>query len=239
MCGRYVAPDRAAIERAWHIGRENGNPLRRRFNVLPTTGIPVLRGDPGGELELAEARWGLIPEWWKQDKPPSYSINARSEEAAAKPMWRHAWRHSRCLIPAEGWYEWQAVQQTDPRSGEIRTRKQPHYIFRHDRKPVCFAGLMASWSRQGEKPILTCAILTRDASPSVAQVHDRMPVVLPDELLVRWVRADVDKADEVASMVKLAQSKFDHYPVSTRLNSAKSDDPELIAPVQQGEADKS
>ena len=81
---------------------------------------------------------------------------------------------------------------------------------------------------------LTCAILTRAASESVAGIHDRMPVVLPDELLVRWVRADVDKAEDVAGMVKLAQSNFAHYPVSTRLNSAKTDDPELLAPIAQG-----
>jgi len=229
MCGRYVSPERAAIERAWQVGRANSNPFGRRYNVLPTTGIPILVAGATGGLELAEARWGLIPSWWKQAKPPAYSINARAEEAAAKPMWRHAWRHSRCLIPAEGWYEWQAAQRTDPASGEIKAYKQPHYIFRRDRKPVCFAALLET-SPAAE---LTCAILTRAASASVSQIHDRMPVVLPDELLVRWVRADVDKAEDVAGMVRLAQSNFSHYAVSTRLNSAKSDGPELVAPIEQ------
>jgi len=232
VCGRYVSPDTAAIERAWHVGRGNSNPFRRRFNVLPTTNIPILRGNPASvELELTEARWGLIPSWWKQDMPPTYSINARCEEAASKPMWRHYYKYSRCLIPAEGWYEWKAVEKADSRTGEIRTYKEPHFIFRHDHNLVCFAGLMAMWVKQGEEPRLTCAILTRDASPSVGAIHDRMPVVLPDELLVRWVRADVQKAEEVGSMVKLAQSEFDHFPVSTRLNTAKSDDPELMGRV--------
>ena len=231
MCGRYVSPERAAIERAWQVGRGNSNPFGRRTNVLPTSVIPILRADPAtGALELAEARWGLVPSWWKQAKPPAYSINARAEEAAAKPMWRHAWRHARCLIPAEGWYEWQAAQRADPATGGTKDYKQPHYIFRRDRRPVCFAGLMeASPAKE-----LTCAILTRAASESVAGIHDRMPVVLPDELLVRWVRADVEKPEDVAGMVKLAQSTFAHYPVSTRLNSAKADDPELLAPVAQG-----
>jgi len=228
MCGRYVSPERAAIERAWQVGRGNSNPFGRRYNVLPGTDIPILRASAGtGELELAEARWGLVPSWWKQDKPPANSINARAEEAAGKPMWRHAWRHSRCLIPAEGWYEWQAAQRTDPATGEMRPYKQPHYIFRRDRRPVCFAGLMET----SPSARLTCAILTRAASASVAGVHDRMPVVLPDELLVRWVRPDVDRADEVAGMVKLAQSSFAHYPVSTRLNTARTDEPGLVAPV--------
>ena len=230
MCGRYVSPERAAIERAWQVGRGNSNPFGRRYNVLPTSEIPILRANPdSGALELAEARWGLIPPWWKQAKPPAYSINARAEEAAAKPMWRHAFRHSRCLIPAEGWYEWQAAQRADPASGETRAYKQPHYIFRRDRKPVCFAGLLET----SPATELTCAILTRAASESVAGIYDRMPVVLPDELLVRWVRADVDKAEDVAGMVKLAQSAFAHYPVSTRLNSARTDDPALVAPLEQ------
>jgi putative SOS response-associated peptidase YedK len=219
VCGRYVSPDTAAIERAWHVGRGNSNPFARRFNVLPTTNIPIIRGNrETGELELAEARWGLIPSWWKQDKPPTYSINARAEEAATKPMWRDAYRRARCLIPAEGWYEWKKV-------GE---RKQPHYIFRRDRRPVCFAGLMAEWTNEGGAPLVSCAILTRDASPSVADVHDRMPVVLPDELLVRWARADVQRTEEVASMVRLAQSEFEHYAVSARLNSAKDDRADMI-----------
>jgi putative SOS response-associated peptidase YedK len=219
VCGRYVAPATAAIERAWHVGRGNSNPFVRRFNVLPTTSIPIIRGNrDSGELELAEARWGLIPAWWKQDKPPTYSINARAEEAASKPMWRDAYRRSRCLIPAEGWYEWQKVD----------ARKQPHYIFRRDRRLVCFAGLLAERATEGGAPLLSCAILTRDASPSVADVHDRMPVVLPDELLVRWARADVQRAEDVAGMVKLAQSDFEHYAVSARLNSAKDDRADMI-----------
>ena len=227
MCGRYVSPDRAAIERAWQVRRSNGNPFARRYNVLPMTAIPILVAGAASGLELAEARWGLIPSWWKQDKPPAYSINARAEEAASKPMWRHAWRHSRCLIPAEGWYEWQAAHRTDPASGEVRAYKQPHYIFRRDRRPVCFAGLMET------SPVaqLTCAILTRAASASVSEIHDRMPVVLPDELLLRWVRADVDQAEDAAGMIKLAQSNFAHYAVSTKLNSARSDGPELISPA--------
>ncbi|HUJ85259.1 MAG TPA: SOS response-associated peptidase [Burkholderiales bacterium] len=235
MCGRYVSPERAAIERAWQVGRGNSNPFGRRYNVLPTTEIPILVEGSSGGLELAQARWGLIPSWWKQDKPPAYSINARAEEAAAKPMWRQAWRRSRCLIPAEGWYEWQAAQRTVAASGEARAYKQPHYIYRRDRRPVCFAGLMET----SPAAQLTCAILTRAASASLAEIHDRMPVVLPDELLLRWVRADVDKAEDVDGMVKLAQSNFAHHAVSTKLNSAKTDDPALVAPLEQASQGRS
>ena len=96
MCGRYVHPDSAAIERAWHVGPANGNPFERRYNVLPTTSVPILRAAPGsGGLELVMARWGFVPHWWKDARPPQSTINARSEEAAAKPMWRDAYRRAR------------------------------------------------------------------------------------------------------------------------------------------------
>jgi len=232
MCGRYVSPDTAAIERAWHIGRTNSNPFRRRFNVLPTTNTPILRGNPATRaLELVEARWGLIPHWWKQAKPPQHCFNARSEEAAGKPMWRHSYRHARCLIPAAGWYEWQAVERADPRTGEIRISKQPHFIYRHDKKLICFAGVMAMNTPEGKDPLLTCALLTRDAAPSVAMIHDRMPVVLPGALFDSWLDPDLQKSEDVAAVVARAQVDFAHHPVSIKLNTAKNDDPSLIDPL--------
>src|ERR1700682_5522225 len=134
MCGRYVSPDVAAIERQWHIGRTNSNPFRGRFNVCPTDTIPILRTNrESGDIELTEARWGFVPSWWKQAKPPSSCFNARSEEAVSKPMWRQAYRHWRCLLPAVGWYEWQEAQRTEPATGEIKPYKQPHFIYREDR----------------------------------------------------------------------------------------------------------
>jgi putative SOS response-associated peptidase YedK len=129
MCGRYVSPDEAAIERLWNFTRGGGNPFSRNFNVAPTTQVPVLRSD-GDSLELKGARWGLIPDWWKEAKLPVHTINARSEEAATKAMWRQPLRQARCLIPAEGWYEWQKLERVDPESGEVRQIKQPHLIYR-------------------------------------------------------------------------------------------------------------
>src|SRR5262249_30055148 len=98
MCGRYVSPEQAEIERFWHIGRHNNEPFGRRYNVVPTQIIPILRLDrDSGELDVVHARWGLIPNWWKEVKPPRVSHNARAEEAATKPMWRGALARSRCL----------------------------------------------------------------------------------------------------------------------------------------------
>lgn len=234
MCGRYVHPDAAAIEREWHVGRDDGNPFARRFNVLPTTTVPLLRHDPRtGALMLAGARWGLIPHWWKDAKPPKFTINARAEEAAAKPMWRHAWRSARCLIPAEGWYEWQALEQVDRATGEVKAFKQPFYIHRADGRPFCFAGLMAQWHAPGKDvETLSCAILTKDAAGPATEVHDRMPVVLPESAFAAWTDPELADAARVQALVAAnAQSDFTFHRVSTRVNNARNEGPELVAPL--------
>jgi putative SOS response-associated peptidase YedK len=214
MCGRYVSPEQASIERAWQVRRSSGMDFVRRFNVQPTTAVPILLLEDG-ELALAGARWGLVPHWWKQDKPPTHTINARLEEAAGKPMWRDPMRRARCLLPAEGWYEWQALADG----------KQPHYLTRRDRKPFCFAGLMSVWQDQ-----LSCALLTKAAEGPVAQVHDRMPVVFADEAHAGWLDPALDDASDFAR-VHAHWRDFVHYPVSKRVNNARNEGPELIEPL--------
>ena len=235
MCGRYVSPDQAAMERAWHIGRGNNNPFTRNFNVAPTTQVPLLRIDPdSGDLVLDAARWGLIPVWWKEAKLPFHTINARSEEAASKPMWRHPMRQGRCLMPAEGWYEWQKIERVDSKTGEVTEVKQPHYIYRKDGKPFCFAALLSWWMPPGKKDAtLSCAILTRAASKSVAKVHDRMPVVLPDSVHGAWLDPKLTDGAKVSEMIQdQALDTFSHHPISTRVNSPKNKDAALLDPVE-------
>lgn len=214
MCGRYVSPDRAAIERAWKIDRTGSNPFPRRYNVQPTTEVPVLRLEDGARV-LDAARWGLIPHWWKKDAPPTHTINARLEEAAGKPMWRDPLRRSRCLLPAEGWYEWQA----------LAGGKQPHYIRRADGRPFCFAGLVSVWQDR-----LSCALLTRASGGPVAEVHDRMPVVLPDDALEGWLDPGLEDATRFAREHAL-EREFVHYAVSKRVNDARNEGAELIEPL--------
>ena len=106
MCGRYVTPTLAEMERYWALTDEQTrNPLGQLFNASPTATVPMLRLE-SGHLELVPARWGLIPFWWEEDKPPRNTFNTRSEEAATKPMWRIPASKARCLVPALGWYEW-------------------------------------------------------------------------------------------------------------------------------------
>ena len=230
MCGRYVSPGEAEIERQWHVGRGSGQPIVRRFNTSPTTDIPILSG-PAGALQIATARWGLIPPWWKNDAPPTFSFNARLEEAAAKPMWRHPMRHSRCLIPAEGWYEWQALEREDPKTGKKKGYKQPHYMKKHDGSLFCFAGLMASWTTpEQDAPVLSCAILTTGATGPVAEVHDRMPVVLDEAAYAEWMDPARKDPDKVADTIRrhALSKEFVHYTVGTAVNNSRAEGPQLV-----------
>jgi putative SOS response-associated peptidase YedK len=232
MCGRYVSPDTAAIERAWQIARSGSELFPRRFNVAPTMSVPILRRarDSAG-LELASARWAFVPAWWRKPKPPAHSFNARSEDATRNSLWRDAYFAARCLVPAEGWYEWQAAERADPQTGEIKPCRQPHYIFRPDRKLFCFAGLMALSRPAKETPVLTCAILTRRAAPALATIHDRMPVVVPEEAFERWVDPALHDPVAIGTMLARAETEFACYTVSPRLNTAKEDDERLVAPL--------
>jgi putative SOS response-associated peptidase YedK len=236
MCGRYVSPEQAAIERAWRIGGATGKPLARRFNVAPTDPVPLLALDHG-VLVLGSARWGLIPHWWKQEKPPKLSFNARIEEAATKPMWRDPMRFGRCLVPAEGWYEWRMIEETDPQTGEIVKAKQPHYIRRSDERLFCFAGLVSRRSVPGEpEPQLTCAILTTAAAGALAELHDRMPVVLPDDTHEAWLDRRLKDPAQASALALGRQTPdaFTHFAVRKLVNSTRNDGPELIEPLEKG-----
>ena len=236
MCGRYVSPEQAAIERAWHIGRHNNkNPFVERFNVSPTSTIPLLRLAPeSGELELVPAIWGLIPVWWKELKPPRFTFNARCEEAATKPMWRSPLQSGRCLVPAVGWYEWQAIERVDPATGEVKPAKQPHFIHSKDGKLVTFAGILSQQRGANDgPPIISCAFLTGPAAPTVSAVHDRMPVVLPDGAHVAWLDPKLkDGAQAIALAREQAETDFEHYAVNSRVNMAKNDDAALMNRIE-------
>ena len=207
MCGRYVSPETASIERQWQLLRSSGVPLPRRYNVAPAADIPFLvRGDGG--LMLATGRWGLIPHWWKQAKPPRFCHNARLEEAAGKPMWRDAMRGSRCLVPALGWYEW---RESD---------RQPFYFFRRDGRLACFAGIFSTWTDpQTKVTTMTCALLTTEAQGDLAAVHDRMPAMLTAHGEAGWL---------ASGATALCPEDVGFYPVTRRVNGSRAEGPELI-----------
>jgi putative SOS response-associated peptidase YedK len=189
-------------------------------------------------LELATGRWGLVPHWWKEAKPPKLSFNARLEEAADKPMWRDAFSRARCLVPAEGWYEWRALERVDPTTGEIVPAKQPYFIRRKDGAILCFAGLTAYWKnpKTGEA-LRSCAILTADAHGPLSEIHERAPVVLPPDAYEAWLDRRLTDPQRVKQLAVrgLPPSELTHWKVRLLVNSAKSDGPELIAPFADEE----
>jgi len=130
-----------------------------------------------------------------------------------------------------GWYEWQALESIDAATGEVRRAKQPLFIHPADRRPICFAGLLSVRSVDGAEH-LSCAILTKAAAGRIAEVQERMPVVLPEAAFERWLAADVTEPEDVASLLERARADFEYYRVSTRLNAAKTDDAELMQPLQ-------
>ena len=212
MCGRYVSPDTAAIERQWQLRRAAPAAFAARFNVSPTADIPFLFLEEGA-LSLASGRWGLVPHWWKDARPPRHSFNARLEEAAAKPLWRDAMRRTRCLVPAVGWYEW---RESD---------KQPFYFFRRDGRLAAFAGLYCIGEHlQTKAPIATCAFLTTQAQGALAEVHDRMPVALPQAAQQAWL----ERGEAATDAGALA-----FYPVRRLVNASRAEGPELIEALQQ------
>jgi putative SOS response-associated peptidase YedK len=225
MCGRYVSPDQAAIERAWHIGRRNWPELiRPSFNVAPTSTVPVIRQAEDGAWELYAARWGLVPAWWSKDTLPGMTFNARSEEAAGKPTWRQSLRSMRCILPALGWYEWCEHERARTASG--RTSNQPYYFSCPSGEPIAIAGLWALWQGRAG-PLLSCALLSKEAAEPLSAIHHRMPVVLSGQQIAAWLDP-VTPAQEVQRLIETARGDFRAHRVSTRVNSARNDDAGLL-----------
>jgi putative SOS response-associated peptidase YedK len=173
MCGRFALPDEAAISNILKIDRWNWHWPEPLYNVAPTIRVPIIVKADDGLLELNGARWGLIPHWWKKDALPSLTFNARSEEAAEKPTWCQSMRGMRCLMPVRGWYEWNEKEQVRSDSG--RKIKQPYFISSPDSEVVFFAGLWAVWQGQDAPQVLSCALLSKAASPAIVHIHYTEP----------------------------------------------------------------
>ena len=201
------------------------NPFERIYNAAPTLSLPVICQGPGKtrlEREALGMRWGLIPSWWSQPSLPTSTINARSEEAAVKPMWRGALRHNRCLVPALGWYEWHATSEG----------KVPYFIHAPGKAGISFAGLWSEWRNPAGEAQLSFAILTRAASPALAPVHNRMPLVLAPAAWDAWL-ADwpSDAAARLADQVAASPGEFEYYPVSRYVNAPRNQGERCIEPA--------
>jgi putative SOS response-associated peptidase YedK len=220
MCGRFVITSAPEALRKLLGYKEQPN-FPPRYNIAPTQPIPVVRLDQG-ERHFALMRWGLIPSWVKDPKQFALLINARLEGIAEKPSFRAAMKRRRCLIPADGFYEWQKRGKT----------KQPYFIRARNREPFAFAGLWETWTDRDGGEIETAAIVTCAANKTLAPVHERMPVIVPPEQYDAWLDSDKIEAKPAAALLGPAPGDFlEAYEISTRVNSVKNDSAENLDPA--------
>lgn len=219
MCGRFIIKsDPEAIRLL--LGYEEQPNFPPRYNIAPTQPIPLVRSEHGIR-HFALARWGFIPSWVKDPKQFSLIINARLEGIIEKPSFRAAMKRRRCLIPADGFYEWKKEGKG----------KRPYFIHPRDRKPFAFAGVWETWADRDGGEIDTAAIVTCAANRTLAPIHERMPVVVPPEHQDAWLDCDNVDAKQAAAIVGPAPDDFfEAYEISTRANNVRNDDAENIAP---------
>jgi len=219
MCGRYeLSSHPTAIALAF--GLAHPPELRPRYNIAPTQQVPIVRVDQAGRRELVQLRWGLIPRWAKDPSIGARMFNARAETVAEKPAFRVAYAKHRCLVPASGFYEWQASS----------AGKQPMHIGLPDGRPFGMAGLYERWRSPADEVVDSCTIITTRASDALRPIHDRMPVIVAEAEHARWL--DPANAELADLLEPWAGEALLAYPVSTRVNVAANDDPQLREPLQ-------
>lgn len=213
MCGRFADHVIWSLQWVEALG-DWPEEITPSFNRAPTQSIAAFTPEGGRAM-----RWGLVPSWSKEPKTRYATFNARAEEVAQKPAFRSAWKESRrCLVPVLGYYEWL-------RSGD---RKQPYFIRDAGEDPLFLAGLWEQWQKDGQS-LLSCTILTREAVPGVAHIHNRMPVVVAPERLGHWLSSSRESAHDI-----IRDDRSEHlfsYPVTTLVNNARNDDPRCIEPL--------
>lgn len=226
MCGRYsITTPVEALRQAFRFGGPALN-LQPHWNVAPTQDAPVVRLARDGARELRMLRWGLVPFWAHDAKGGARMINARGETVAEKPAFREAFRARRCLVPADGFYEWETL-------GEAPS-KQPLLFRMADGKPFAFAGLWERWRpKDGGAAIETFTIVNTAANAIMAKYHDRVPIVLAPEDYATWLDPNAD----ARLLLKAPPSEwFTAVRVGTRVNSVRNDDAACAAPVTEPEA---
>jgi len=220
MCGRFVITSPpAAIRQVFGYAEQPNFPPR--CNIAPTQPVPVVILE-NGSRHFRLMRWGLIPSWVKDPRKITLMINARSETVEHKPAFKNAMRRRRCLIPADGYYEWQAVAG----------RKRPLFIYRRDGSLFGLAGLAETWIGPNGEEVDTVAIVTAPASADLAVLHHRVPVTIRPDDFARWLDcASDDAADAMGLLVPPEVGEFTWHEVSTRVNHADNDDAQLILPI--------
>jgi putative SOS response-associated peptidase YedK len=227
MCGRYVifsTPE--AIRALFRYGEQPNFPAR--YNIAPTQPIPIVRLVDGNR-SFALMRWGLLPSWVEEPKAFPLLINARGESVLDKPAFRNAMRRRRCLIPTDGFYEWQ--------TGAASRGKQPHFVRAKRAQDgatalLAFAGLWETWTGPNGEELDTAAIVTTDANRTLAAIHPRMPAFISPADFDRWLDCNAVPAEEAVALIKPADDALlEVYPISPAVNRVANDSEMLIAPL--------
>jgi putative SOS response-associated peptidase YedK len=232
MCGRYTSTSTAdEIAGLLQVDLVVADDLGPRYNVAPTQDVYAV-AEHDGERRLGLLRWGLVPPWADDPSVGSRMINARAESLAESRAFRPAFARRRCLVPADGFYEWRPVPG--------RRAKQPYLIRRRDGRPLVFAGLWERWRPRTEDGprLATCTIITTEANTTVGRVHDRMPALLPPEAWDRWLdpEAGEDDLDRLrALLVPAPDDELELIPVGTLVSDVRNEGPELVEPVPEPE----
>jgi putative SOS response-associated peptidase YedK len=220
MCGRYtLLADELHVKETFHIMRPIKN-YETSYNIAPGQNVLAVIHD-GKEKRAGYLQWGLVPFWAKDKKVGYKMINARSETAHVKPSFRHLMSRKRCLIVADSFYEW------EQKNGS----KQPKRIHLEDRDLFAFAGLWDKWT-DGEEVLFTCAILTRESNPFMANIHHRMPIILPKDKEEEWIQPRQLTPNTAKKLLdSINPEKMTAYNVGTHVNAAKNNDPMCIEPI--------
>ena len=225
MCGRYDL--HTSVHELLRLLRARlGSAAPPSHNITPTRTVTAVREPQPGEREVVALRWGLVPAWSKGPDSRYSMINARAETLASKPAYRSAFRARRCLIPADGFYEWRRQA-----SG-----KQPWYVTVDDTPgPFLMAGLWERWRQPEGEPLESCAIVTTEANAAVREIHERMPVILDLAAAERWLDPALQDPEALSAILQspVPAERIRAWPVSTRVNSPANDDPECAAPLAE------
>jgi putative SOS response-associated peptidase YedK len=220
MCGRFVRETGAEAARELFDVQDVQEELPPSYNVAPRQPVAVIMED--GVRKLVAMQWGLIPRWAKDEKIGSKLINARAETITEKPSFRDAFRSRRCLIIADGFYEWRTAQG----------RKQPVFIYLKDKKPFGMAGIYELWTAPDGRSVTTCAIITTAANAFMQPIHHRMPVIIAGNDYQAWLDPEFRDEGELQRMLASAPVEMESHDVARKVNSVAWNHPDCILPRQ-------
>jgi putative SOS response-associated peptidase YedK len=220
MCGRFTRKENMQ-HLAELLGLPLPPPLPPRYNIAPSQLVACVRTNPETtEREWVELQWGLVPSWAKDSNIGHKLINARGETVAEKPSFRHAFQQQRCLVLADGFYEWK-------REGKA---KQPYYVRMKDHRLFAFAGLWEHWEKQ-EPAIESCSLITIQANAVLEPIHARMPVILPEHAYSSWLDPTLKNVVYLSGLLEpYGAEEMEAYPVSLMVNNPRNDQPECVVP---------